>query len=327
MKFISYLHKDKCSIGVLISKKDKFIDIHDSSNGQLPNNMLSYLQDFDENNVLLNKILLKGNYNELDIKSVKLNAPLPNPNSFRDAYAFRQHVEAGRKNRGLDMIPEYDQFPVFYFSNHNSISGPGNVVVQEKHLNKLDFEFELGIIIGRKGKNIKAKDAHKYIAGLVILNDWSARAMQFEEMKLNLGPAKGKDFATSIGPYLVTLDELEKNLVELDSGFTYNLKMKGYLNNNLVTEDNMKNMTWSFSDILERISYGVTIHPGDLIGSGTCATGCLLENNVSLDNPRWLTENDVIVFVSTRETIELKSRTGIGLLVSDFNPWRNTNNL
>ena len=296
MKFISYLHKDKCSIGVLISKKDKFIDIHDSSNGQLPNNMLSYLQDFDENNVLLNKILLKGNYNELDIKSVKLNAPLPNPNSFRDAYAFRQHVEAGRKNRGLDMIPEYDQFPVFYFSNHNSISGPGNVVVQEKHLNKLDFEFELGIIIGRKGKNIKAKDAHKYIAGLVILNDWSARAMQFEEMKLNLGPAKGKDFATSIGPYLVTLDELEKNLVELDSGFTYNLKMKGYLNNNLVTEDNMKNMTWSFSDILERISYGVTIHPGDLIGSGTCATGCLLENNVSLDNPRWLTENDVIVF-------------------------------
>ena len=296
MKFISYSHKDKHSIGVLINEKDKFIDIYDCSDGKLPGNMLLYLQDFENNNILLKQILLKGDNKVKDIKSVKLNAPLPNPNSFRDAYAFRQHVEAGRKNRGLDMIPEYDQFPVFYFSNHNSIYGPGHVTVQEKHLNKLDFEFELGIIISKKGRNIKAKDAHKYIAGLVILNDWSARGMQFEEMKLNLGPAKGKDFATSIGPYLVTLDELEKKRINLDEGFVYNLKMRGYLNDKLVSEDNMKNMTWSFPRIIERISYGVDIYPGDLIGSGTCATGCLLENNLSLDNPNWLTENDSIVF-------------------------------
>ena len=170
------------------------------------------------------------------------------------------------------------------------------MVVQEKHLNKLDFEFELGVVIGRTGRNIKAEDAHKYIAGLVILNDWSARGMQFEEMKLNLGPAKGKDFSTSIGPYLVTLDELEDKLLDSDRKFVYNLEMQGFLNEKIVTQDNMKNMTWSFPEIIERISYGVDVYPGDLIGSGTCATGCLLENNLSSNNPKWLTENDVIAF-------------------------------
>jgi len=296
MKFISYYQNDKSSIGVLIHNEDKFIDIHDSSKGLLPKDMLSYLQDFDNNNALLKDILLKEEYEVIDVESVQLKAPLPNPNSFRDAYAFRQHVEAGRKNRGLDMIPEYDEFPVFYFSNHNSIGGPGDVVVQEKHLNKLDFEFELGVIVSRRGRNIKAEDAHKYIAGLVILNDWSARGMQFEEMKLNLGPAKGKDFATSIGPYLVTLDELNDKRLQSDRDFVYNLEMQGCLNDEIVTKDNMKNMTWSFPQIIERISYGVDIYPGDLIGSGTCATGCLLENNLSSNNPKWLTENDVIAF-------------------------------
>ena len=296
MKFISYYQNDKSSIGVLIHNEDKFIDIHDSSKGLLPKDMLSYLQDFDNNNALLKDILLKEEYELIDVESVQLKAPLPNPNSFRDAYAFRQHVEAGRKNRGLDMIPEYDEFPVFYFSNHNSIGGPGDVVVQEKHLNKLDFEFELGVIISRRGKNIKAEDAHKYIAGLVILNDWSARGMQFEEMKLNLGPAKGKDFATSIGPYLVTLDELNDKRLQSDRDFVYNLEMQGCLNDEIVTKDNMKNMTWSFPQIIERISYGVDIYPGDLIGSGTCATGCLLENNLSSNNPKFLTEKYVIAF-------------------------------
>ena len=296
MKFISYSQNNKSSIGVLTHNKDKFIDIHDSSKGVLPNDMMSYLQDFEKNNVLLKQILIKEEYDEIDLESVQIKAPLPNPTSFRDAYAFRQHVEAGRKNRGLDMIPEYDKFPVFYFSNHNSIGGPGDVVVQEKHLNKLDFEFELGVVIGRTGRNIKAEDAHKYIAGLVILNDWSARGMQFEEMKLNLGPAKGKDFATSIGPYLVTLDELKDKLLDSDRKFVYNLEMHGFLNEKIVTQDNMKNMTWSFPEIIERISYGVDVYPGDLIGSGTCATGCLLENNLSSNNPKWLTENDVIAF-------------------------------
>src|SRR5690606_11992552 len=109
---------------------------------------------------------------------------------------------------GLDMIPEFDQFPVFYFTNHNAIYGPGDIPCMPLHMQQLDFELEVAIVINKRGKNIKAAEADDYIAGYMIMNDISARKLQMEEMKLNLGPAKGKDFATVIGPYLVTKDEL-----------------------------------------------------------------------------------------------------------------------
>ncbi len=192
------------------------------------------------------------------------------------------------------MIPEYDKIPVFYFSNHQSITGPGEVKVQKQHLNKLDFEFEIGIIISKQIRNIKAKDAYKYIAGLTILNDWSARAIQLQEMKLNLGPAKGKDFSTSIGPFLVPLDELKSRIVGPEFEMRYDLSMLGYLNDNLISTDNLKNISWSFADMIERASYGVDLYPGDLIGSGTCSTGCLLELNLSSSNETWLKPGDEI---------------------------------
>ncbi|SVC59041.1 uncharacterized protein METZ01_LOCUS311895, partial [marine metagenome] len=221
-------------------------------------------------------------------------APIQSPKSFRDFYAFRKHVEAGRKNRGLDMIPEYDKIPVFYFSNHQSITGPGIIKVQDKHLEKLDFEFEIGLIISKQIRNIKSKDAYKYVAGLTILNDWSARAIQLEEMKLNLGPAKGKDFSTSIGPYLITLDELKDKAIGNECDMRYDLSMQAYLNDKLISEDNLKNISWSFADMIERASYGVDLYPGDLIGSGTCSTGCLLELNLSSPNEKWLKNGDEI---------------------------------
>src|SRR5205823_9454584 len=142
--------------------------------------------------------------------SVQILAPVPFPSSCRDAYAFRQHVAAARRNRKVDMIPEFDQYPVFYFTNHHNIKGPGEVYCMPDHLDKLDFELEAAIVIAKHGKNIKAEEADEYIAGLMIMNDLSARRLQSEEMLLNLGPAKGKDFATSTGHWLVTLDELEE---------------------------------------------------------------------------------------------------------------------
>ena len=166
--------------------------------------------------------------------------------------------------------------------------------MQKQHLNKLDFEFEIGIVISKQIRNVKAKDAYKYVAGLTILNDWSARSMQLEEMKLNLGPAKGKDFCTSIGPYLVTLDELKDKSVGAEHEMRYDLQMKGSLNNKLISTDNLKNITWSFADMIERASYGVDLYPGDLIGSGTCSTGCLLELNLSSPKEKWLEDGDEI---------------------------------
>ena len=137
-----------------------------------------------------------GNDLTVPLADVTLASPLPRPPSMRDGYAFRQHVATARKNRGLEMIPEFDQFPVFYFTNHQAVIGPGDLHIQKLHTDKLDFELEAAIVLGKGGKNVRAEDADELIFGLTIMNDFSARTLQMEEMKLSLGPAKGKDFAT-----------------------------------------------------------------------------------------------------------------------------------
>ena len=177
------------------------------------------------------------------------------------------------------MIPEFDQYPVFYFTNHNAIFGEGEIRVEDDHLQKLDFELEAAIVIGKGGKNIPVENADEYIAGYLIMNDLSARVLQMEEMKLNLGPAKGKDFATALGPWLVTPDELEQYKIPTESGNKYDLRMTAKHNGKLISDGNMKDMNWTFAEIIERASYGVRLLPGDVIGSGTVGTGCYLELN------------------------------------------------
>jgi fumarylacetoacetate (FAA) hydrolase len=239
----------------------------------------------------------------LSIDEVEILAPVPHPTSCRDGYAFRQHVASARRNRKVDMISEFDQYPIFYFTNHNSIQGPGEVVCMPDHFEKLDFELEAAIVICKPGKNIKAEEADAYIGGYMVMNDFSARKLQTEEMLLNLGPAKGKDFATTIGPMLVTPDELEEFKVECKPGHTgnaYNLSMKCWVNEVQVSEGNLADMDWTFAEIIERASYGVQLFPGDIIGSGTVGTGCFVELNGTgkLNDPdykeQWLKEGDVI---------------------------------
>ena len=249
---------------------------------------------FDEYNIsnLDLKKILESNNNKVSINEISI-LPLK-PNSLRDGYAFRQHVEAGRKSRGLDMIPEYDQFPVFYYGNHNAIGGSGEVKIQKEQSIQLDYELEIAAIIGKKGKNISVDEADDYIMGYTIMNDLSARALQKEEMKLNLGPAKGKDFLTTLGPYIITKDELEDKCVSNKNGNRYDLNMHAYLNGELLSEDNFKNITWTFAQIISRVSNGAEIFPGDVIGSGTCATGCLLELNQTNNTDIWLKDGDEI---------------------------------
>lgn len=229
------------------------------------------------------------------IDEIRLLSPVPHPTSMRDGYAFRQHVEAARRNRGVEMIPEFDMFPIFYFTNHNAVTGPGDVEVQELHMQRLDFELEAAIVIGKEGKNIRAEEADEYIAGYMVMNDWSARWLQMEEMKLSLGPAKGKDFATSLGPWLVTKDELAERRISGEEGERYDLTMLTRVNGTEVSRGNLKDMSWTFAQIVERASYGVTLLPGDVIGSGTVGTGCFLELNGSkvFDN-WWLQDGDVV---------------------------------
>lgn len=242
-------------------------------------------------------------------------APVPEPTSCRDGYAFRQHVAAARRNRKVDMISEFDQYPIFYFTNHNAIQGPGNIVCMPDHFQKLDFELEVAIVVCKKGRNIRASEADSYIGGYMIMNDMSARTLQMEEMLLNLGPAKGKDFSTVIGPMLVTPDELESYKVPCKPnhlGNNYGLKMVCKVNDVQVSEGSVGDMDWTFAEILERCAYGVDILPGDVIGSGTVGTGCFLElNGTGLLNdpnfkPQWLQDGDIV-------TMEIE---GLGVLTN-----------
>jgi fumarylacetoacetate (FAA) hydrolase len=306
MRLVTFLNDGHDQLGIVVNEKVYALE---ELHRDLPNSMAMFLNYWDELMPMARAVEQKvkdglvRNEMGLAFADAELFAPVPTPTSCRDGYAFRQHVAAARRNRKVDMIPEFDQYPIFYFTNHNSIQGPGDIVCMPDHFQKLDFELEASIVICKPGRNIKAADADEYIGGLMIMNDMSARTLQMEEMLLNLGPAKGKDFSTVIGPMLVTLDELEKFEVHCKDGHTgkaWNLGMKCRVNGIQVSEGNLGDMDWTFAEIIERCSYGVNLMPGDVIGSGTVGTGCFLELNGTglLNNPafvpQWLQEGDVV---------------------------------
>jgi len=315
MKLVSYLKSGEIQLGAIVNEAVYNLQ---SVNENLPKNIIDFFHASNELIQQTEKQLSKIADNTLSVDPVSdftLLAPVPRPTSCRDGYAFRQHVESARRNRGVEMIKEFDQYPIFYFTNHNAVQGPGDIYCMPDHFQQLDFELEVAIVIGKEGRNIKAKDADAYIAGFTIMNDLSARKLQMEEMLLNLGPAKGKDFSTVIGPWLVTPDELSTFLVPAKQGHVgnnYNLSMKCWVNDVLVSEGNVKDMDWTFAEIIERCSYGVTIFPGDVIGSGTVGTGCFLELNGTGKlhdpnyQPQWLQANDTV-----KMTID-----GLGTLVN-----------
>ena len=291
MKLISFEQNGSNRIGAI---ENGFIYDFHSIDSNISDSMLGFLQGGEVQMNLANKAI-DGGKTSIPVDSVKLLSPLSNPPSVRDAYAFRQHVATARKNRGMEMIPEFDEIPIFYFTNHNAVFGPGNFPVLKDHTAKLDFELECAAVIGKAGRDIPVSEADNYITGFMIMNDFSARALQMQEMKLNLGPAKGKDFGSSFGPWLVTKDELETYRETSPDGDRYNLNMKAFVNEIQVSEDTLANMTWTFAQIIERVSYGVDIFPGDIIGSGTCGTGCFLELNGSkITDNQWLNPGDTI---------------------------------
>ena len=305
MKFVSFSHGAIAQAALLVDKKVYPLSL---INAEIPETMKAILEDWETNKAKSQTIqdeIINGKHSEkaLDYSDLNILAPVPQPSSCRDGYAFRQHVAAARRNRKVPMIEEFDQYPIFYFTNHNAIQGPGEIICMPDHFQKLDFELEAAIVIGKKGRNITAADADNYIAGYMIMNDMSARTLQMEEMLLNLGPAKGKDFSTVIGPFMITPDELEPYKIQAKpnhTGNNYNLSMKCWVNGVQVSEGNMGDMDWTFAEIVERCAYGVDILPGDVIGSGTVGTGCFLELNGTglLNDPnyqvQWLQPNDVV---------------------------------
>ena len=178
----------------------------------------------------------------LDAAAVKLLPPIQRPPSIRDFYAFEQHVKAGRKSRGLEMVPEWYEIPVFYFTNPSSLSGDGAKIAVPPGCVKLDFEVEIAAVVGRACSNLKVSEAGAHIAGYTIMNDWSARDLQRKEMLVGLGPAKGKDFAMSIGPCLVTPDELAPKR----KAKAFDLPITASVNGQPYTSANFSEIYWSF---------------------------------------------------------------------------------
>ena len=225
----------------------------------------------------------------MDPDAVRLHAPIQPP-TLRDAYAFEQHVKTANQNRGRDVPEEWYDFPVFYFTNPRNIFGPDEEIPHPPYTSQLDYELEIAVIIGKPGMDIKAENAEEHIFGYTIFNDWSARDVQRAEMKVGLGPAKGKDFASTLGPLIATKEALSDRATGRPG--VYDLTMSAKVNGVEMSRGNLKDIFWSFGEIIARASQSVTLMPGDVIGSGTVGTGCLLE--LTKGQGPWLQPGDVV---------------------------------
>lgn len=204
------------------------------------------------------------------LAGVTLRAPIPRPPSIRDFFAFQQHVATARANLGSQVPLEWYEFPVFYFTNPAAVYGPEDEIPYPAGTAELDYELEVAAVIGRDGT----------IAGFTVMNDWSARDIQRKEMRVGLGPAKAKDFATSMGPVLVTTDEFDGT----------SARMTARVNGEQRSLGNLADLHYSWQEILDRAARNTRLYPGDVIGSGTVGTGCILEH----DDGRWLTRGDLV---------------------------------
>ncbi len=209
----------------------------------------------------------------LDASGLEFGPPILRPPTFRDFYAFEQHVGTMWKRRDMEIPEAWFRLPIFYFSNVSEIRGPGDPVWAPRDSSELDYELEVAALVDTPVHDLDAARAEEAIGGYLVLNDWSARDLQREESTVRLGPAKGKDFASSIGPWLVTPDELAD--VRRDTG--YDLTMTASVNGQELSRGTWSSAHFSFGQMIERASADVRLRPGDLIGSGTVGTGCLLE--------------------------------------------------
>jgi len=224
------------------------------------------------------------------LEQVVLHPPLPRPTGLRDFYAFERHVVNSHAARGKEVPGEWYQFPVFYFSNPNAIFGPGEVIPYPAYSRALDYELEVACVIGQAGRDIPAVNAGDYIFGYTILNDWSARDVQRLEMRVGLGPAKGKDFASSLGPWITTPDELADRATGRPG--VYDLEMAAFVNGQERSRGNWKDIHYSFGEMIARASESTFLLPGEVLGSGTVGTGCLLE--LTKGEGPWLEPGDVV---------------------------------
>ncbi|MCS6872167.1 MAG: fumarylacetoacetate hydrolase family protein [Anaerolineae bacterium] len=280
--------------GVILG--NQIIEIGESERGTLSDYIWRGLPAFEDIRAMYTACLrgappvLRGHERRLfPLTRCLLHPPLK-PRTLRDFYAFETHVKAANAIRGREVPPEWYTMPVFYYTYYGTLCGDGDTVPYPPYTAALDYELEIAAVIGKAGRDISPEQAEDHILGFTILNDWSARDVQRIEMRVGLGSAKGKDFAKSLGPCIVTLDELEDRRIGRHGVF--NLQMVARVNGVERSRGNMADIYWSFGEMIARASQAVTLEAGDVIGSGTVGTGCLLE--LTGGEGAWLQSGDVV---------------------------------
>jgi 2-keto-4-pentenoate hydratase/2-oxohepta-3-ene-1,7-dioic acid hydratase in catechol pathway len=305
MKLVTFKNKEGQSRAGWL-KDNGIIDMQLASNGALPDNMLAFIDEHEKYFLIIKEKNLEAVPATYALSEVLLLAPLPNPRSFRDYIGFEMHMLNTSRSFGHTIGQAWYEMPIFYFTNHHGIFGPDEEINRPAKEMKLDIELEMAVIIGKKGKDIKASAADDYIFGYTVFNDWTARAIQKKEMEIPLGTHKGKDFANAIGPCIVTKDEMEKYRCKFSESFfeaplkvpeikgdRFDIRMTSRINGQTICEGNYKTVYYNFAQMIERASENnVTLMPGDILGSGTVGWGSLIENNFSVYRP--LEPGDVV---------------------------------
>lgn len=209
----------------------------------------------------------------VEFASAEVLAPVPVPPSVRDFYAFEAHVLACSRALDQPVSPEWYELPVFYFQNPQATREYQTDVEIAPGSQRFDFELEVAAVVGRPGRDLRPEEADTHIAGYMLMCDWSARDLQAREMRQTLGPVKGKDTATSYGPFLITPDELTPRR----AGNAYDLGLTASVNGTCYSSGNLGDLYWTFGQMLAYASRGTALTTGDIIGSGTVGTGCILE--------------------------------------------------
>ena len=314
MRLVTFKNKkNKTRIGWL--KDDGVVDMK-LTDKRLPNDMLAFIDKHEQYFQIIKDNNLENTPPQYLLSEIQLLAPLPNPRSFRDFIGFEQHMLNASKSFGHKVGEAWYEMPIFYFTNHQAIYGHEDAIKRPEKEIKLDIELELAVVMGKKGADIAAENAHDYIFCYTVFNDWTARFIQKKEMEVPLGPHKGKDFANVIGPCIVTKDEFEQyhctisrethpEHLQMPQSISdrFDVKMTAKINDTVICEGNYKTVYWTFPQMIERASENnVTLMPGDILGSGTVGWGSLIENNFSVHRP-----------IEPGDVVELEIE-GIGIL-------------
>lgn len=268
MRWSTYLSPTDGHEHVALSRDDRLYGLRDVSS------LLELLGDgFEERMAEAAERALQDPFEVVEETGARFRAPISSPPSIRDFMAFEEHVKTSSEALGQSVNPVWYEIPLFYFTNPAATRGPLDDVPVSPGSLRFDYELEIAAVIGRAGSDLDPARAESHIAGYMVMCDWSARDLQEQEMRGLLGPAKGKDGATSFSRYLVTPDELEPHR----AGNAYDLAMTAEVNGKPYSQGTFSTIYWSFAELLTYASRGTTLRPGDVIGSGTVGTGCILE--------------------------------------------------